>query len=128
MRRTDVIARIGSNAPCLICHLPPGSLTVNGRGDAAFLIPDLARQVWSATGLSDNERVSLNQLFASLLMCSRDLDESFSMRASRARGEILKLAAKNDELHALSAEFLDLLANGESMPARGDTTGPELGS
>ena len=109
MRRSELLDRIGANAPCTVCHLPLGSLTVRGKGDAAFLLPALAQEIWEAPGLDESDRVALNDLFSRLLQCSRDLDDGFATRLRETMPKIFAVAAASQRLREMCAEFFAAL-------------------
>lgn len=93
----------------MVCHLPLGGLTAQGKGDAAFLLPALAEEIWDGPGLDESERVALNELFSRLLQCSPDLDDGFATRVRETRPQILALTARSQSLNEMCAEFFNAL-------------------
>jgi hypothetical protein len=110
MRRSELLKRIGGNAPCMFCHVPIDILRAAGKDDAAFLLPGLAQGIWEASGLEEATRIQLNQIFSELFRCSSEVDVKFLKCAELIRNEVLALANANEELRSLCAEFLDLMA------------------
>jgi hypothetical protein len=113
MRRSEVLARIGVNPPCMLCHLPPADLARLGKGDAAFLLSDLARQIWGSTDLQEADRIAVNELLAGLLQCSSDRQERFLQRAREVRVKIRAATARSPELTILCEEFFASLEDVE---------------
>jgi hypothetical protein len=109
MRRSELLARLGSNSPCLFCHLPAEALTQAGKGDAAFLLPSLAQAIWQTTALDESDRARLNEVLSGLLQCSRDVDSEFSELAAEARLASLTLALPDEHLRELCTDFFTLL-------------------
>lgn len=93
----------------MVCHLPLGSLTAQGKGDAAFLLPALAAEIWDGPGLDESDRVALNELLSRLLQCSPDLDGDFATRVQQTRSMIVALAAPSQTLSEMCAEFFTAL-------------------
>ena len=110
MRRSEILARISTNSPCLFCHLPPESLTKFGKGDAAFLLPTLTREIWETADLTEADRVSLNELFSKLLRCSNNVDDTFAAEAASTKTAVLALTSRTERLRLLCDEFFTLLA------------------
>jgi hypothetical protein len=82
---------------------------VRGKGDAAFLIPALAQEIWEGPGLEESDRVALNGLFSRLLQCLPDLDGGFATRVRETRPQILAVAARSQRLSEMCAEFFHAL-------------------
>lgn len=93
----------------MVCHLPLGGLTARGKGDAAFLLPALAEEIWDGPGLDESDRVALNELLSRLLQCSPDLDGGFAQRVRETRPKVLAIAARNHGLSDVCAEFFSAL-------------------
>lgn len=109
MRRSELIARLGTHAPCMFCHLPPGALITHGKGDAAFLLPALAAGIWGSPELAESDRGAINALFSTLLQCSPNVDGNLAAKRQEARPRILAIAAHSESLTQLCEEFFAAL-------------------
>ncbi|SRR6266481_4650955 len=110
MRRTELLRRVGTELPCLLCPLPPQELAKRRLNDAAFALPVLASAVWSSPALTEIDRKRLNDLLASLVRCSAN-GEDLMWSVERLSSDILNLAAASPELEAECREFLESLSS-----------------
>jgi len=101
LRRSAMLSRIGSGAPCLLCHLTAQNLS----SDAAFLIPSLALAVWDSTELGHDRKIAVNDALVSFLPCCDGITRAMSPSLA---GEILRLVGPDAGLTELCEEFIGL--------------------
>ena len=109
MRRSELLSILAGKSPCLLCHLPIVELVKCGKGDAAFLLPDLTRAIWETAGIAESDRVALNEMLSELIRCPALTTQENAGLLSVLRPEILRIAGQTQELNGICVEFLTLL-------------------
>jgi len=112
MRKSEILALIGPNAPCLTCQVAAGEAAKAGRAELAFLLPQVANAVWTADRLSAAEKAFVNNELAGLTTCvGRTAPDRSALAASVGRS-VEEITARQSGLAEVVADFLSAFSEG----------------